>query len=217
MKIALQQLPNLLAAIPMTLALTALSFTIGVIGGLPLMLLRRSRFVIVRSPVVAVIDLIRGVPVIAWLFLIFFGIASGAVKLSPFVSSVAALGLVMSAVMAEIYRAGVMAIDRGQWEAGRALGLREARLFTAIVWPQAVRVAIPPSASALLGLLKDTAVASTVGVSEITYRATLDTQTTYKGLSIFIAAALIYIALSLPMAVVSRRLDRRLRRGLVLA
>jgi polar amino acid transport system permease protein len=217
MKIALQQLPNLLAAIPMTLALTALSFTIGVIGGLPLMLLRRSRFVIVRSPVVAVIDLIRGVPVIAWLFLIFFGIASGAVKLSPFVSSIAALGLVMSAVMAEIYRAGVMAVDRGQWEAGRALGLREARLFTEIVWPQAVRVAIPPSASALLGLLKDTAVASTVGVSEITYRATLDTQTTYKGLSIFIAAALIYIALSLPMAVVSRRLDRRLRRGLVLA
>jgi polar amino acid transport system permease protein len=85
------------------------------------------------------------------------------------------------------------------------------------VWPQAVRVAIPPSASALLALLKDTAVASTVGVSEITYRATIDTQTTYKGLTIFIVAAVIYIALSLPVAGLSRRLDRRLRRGLAFA
>ena len=216
MSVALSQLGNLVAAIPVTLALTALSFVIGAALGLPLMLIRRSRWRLLRLPAVVVIDLVRGVPVIAWLFLIFFGIASGAVKLSPFTASVAALGLVMAAIMAEIYRAGVMAVDRGQWEAGRALGLSERRTFAQIVWPQAVRVAIPPSASALLGLLKDTAVASTVGVSEITYRATVDTQATFKGLTIFIVAALIYIALSLPVAAVSRSLDRRLRRGLVL-
>jgi polar amino acid transport system permease protein len=163
------------------------------------------------------IDFIRGVPVIAWLFLLFFGLAANVIKLSPFVASVVALGLVMSAVMAEIYRAGVMSVDRGQFEAGRALGLSERRLFGDVVGPQAVRVAVPPSASALLGLLKDTAVASTVGVSEVTYRATVDTQATFKGLYIFILAALIYVALSLPMAVVSRWLDRRLRRGVVLA
>jgi polar amino acid transport system permease protein len=123
----------------------------------------------------------------------------------------------MSAYMAEIYRAGVMAVDRGQWEAGRALGLGERRLFTEVVWPQALRVVVPPSATALLGLLKDTAVASVVGVSEITYRATVDAQATFKGLDIFIFAALIYIALSLPMAGVCRWLERRLQRGFALA
>jgi polar amino acid transport system permease protein len=210
----LSQLGNLVGAIPTTLLLTAASFLIGVLGGLPLMLLRRSRFWLLRAPSVAVIDLARGVPVIAWLFLIYFGLAESVIKFSAFAASVIALGLVMSAIMAEIYRSGVSAIDRAQWEAGRTLGLREWRVFLEIIGPQALRVCIPPSASSLLNLLKDTAVASTVGVSEITYRATVDTRATYvHGLTIFGMAALIYVALSLPLAVVSRWLDRTLRRG----
>jgi len=207
-------LGDLISAIPTTLALTAVSFAIGVVGGLPLMLVRQSRFWLLRTPAIAVIDLARGVPVIAWLFLIYFGLAESVIKFSAFAASVIALGLVMSAIMAEIYRAGVMAVDRGQWEAGRALGLREWRLYLDIVRPQALRVCVPPSASALLSLLKDTAVASTVGVADITYQATVETRLTYvHGLTIFGTAALIYVALSLPLAVVSRWLDRSLRRG----
>jgi polar amino acid transport system permease protein len=213
---AYSYLRPLLSAIPTTLALTGVSFVIGLVGGLPLMLMRRARSWLLRAPAVAVIDLARGVPVIAWLFLIYFGLAESVVKLSSFLSAVLALGLVMSAIMAEIYRAGVIAIDRGQWEAGRALGLREWRLSLDVVGPQALRVCIPPSASALLNLLKDTAVASTVGVADITYRATTETRLTYvHGMTIFGMAALVYVALSLPVAVLSRRLDRSLRRGFI--
>lgn len=211
-------LKDMAGAIPITLALTAASFAIGVLGGLPLMLLRRSRVWLLRAPSVVVIDIARGVPVIAWLFLIYFGLAEGLIKLSAFLAAVLALGLVTAAIMAEIYRSGVISIDRGQWEAGRALGLREWRMSLDIIAPQAVRVCIPPTASALLNLLKDTAIASTIGVADITYRATVETKLTYvHGLTIFGLAALLYIALSLPMAVVSRRLDNALRRGFVSA
>jgi polar amino acid transport system permease protein len=207
-------LRTLVSAIPTTLALTGVSFGIGLLGGLPLMLMRRSRARLLRGVATAFIDVARGVPVIAWLFLIYFGLAESVVKFSAFGASVLALGLLMSGVMAEIYRSGVMAIDRGQWEAGRAIGLPEWRLYLDVVGPQAVRVCVPPSASALLSLLKDTAVASTVGVADITYRATTETRMTYvHGLTIFGMAALLYVALSLPIAVLSRRLDRSLRRG----
>lgn len=211
---ALSYLEVLVAAIPTTLALTAVSFAIGVVGGLPLMLMRQSRLWLLRVPALTVIDFARGVPVIAWLFLIYFGLAESVIKFSAFGASVLALGLVTSGIMAEIYRSGVMAIGRGQWEAGRALGLREWRLAVDIVAPQALRVCTPPSASALLSLLKDTAVASTVGVADITYRAGVETRLTYvHGLTIFGMAALLYVALSLPIAGASRWLDRALRRG----
>jgi polar amino acid transport system permease protein len=204
-------LSPLLKGIPLTLAVTAASFALGLVGGLPLFALRRSRVTLVRLPAVFLIDLIRAIPAIAWLFLVYYGLAQEGLRLSAFTAAVLALGIFSCAHMAEIYRSGVLSVDRGQWEAARAIGLRELRVATEVIAPQALRVVVPPSTSYLINLLKDSAVASVIGVSEITFHAHAEAQATFDGLTVFVLAALIYIAISLPLAGFSRSMDRRLR------
>jgi His/Glu/Gln/Arg/opine family amino acid ABC transporter permease subunit len=204
-------LDPLLRGIPMTLAVTTAAFALAVIGGMPLFALRRSRLALVRLPVTFLIDLIRAIPQIAWLFLIYYGLAQQGFRLGAFAAAIVALGIFSAAHMAEIYRAGLMAVDRGQWEAGRAIGLGELRLWTEVLAPQALRVVVPPSTSYLINLLKDSAVASVIGVSEITFHAHEEAQATFNGLTVFALAALIYIAISVPLAGFSRSMDKRLR------
>lgn len=204
-------LPPILEGIPLTLAVTGAAFGVGVVGGLPLCVLRRSRFVVLRAPATFAIDLIRAVPPIAWLFLLYYGLAGEGVQLGSFVAAAAGLGLFSSAHMAEIYRSGLLAVSHGQWEAARAVGLPEWRVMTDVVAPQALRVVIPPSASYAINLLKDSAVASVIGVADITFRANQEAQATFQGLTVFGLAALVYIALSLPLAALSRVMDRRLQ------
>ncbi|MBH0119179.1 amino acid ABC transporter permease [Rhodococcus sp. HM1] len=202
------QFGDLVGGIPLTLELTVASFAIGAVVGVPLVLARRSQFRLTRGLAVMIIDLARGIPMITWLFLIYFALPQAGIRFSQFAAAVLGLGLLTAAMMAEIYRAGIAAVPKGQWEAGRTLGLSERRLFLDVAVPQAARVAIPPTATLLIGLLKDTAIASTLGVAEITYRAQIAAQNTYKGLTIFALAAGLYIVLSLPVAALSRWLDR---------
>jgi polar amino acid transport system permease protein len=204
-------LSPLLKGIPMTLAVTAAAFAFGVVGGLLLFALRRSRLALVRLPAVFLIDLIRAIPAIAWVFLVYYGLAQEGFRLGAFAAAVVALGLFSSAHVAEIYRAGVLSVDRGQWEAARAIGLGEFRVATEVIVPQALRVVVPPATSYLINLLKDSAVASVIGVSEVTFRAHQEAQATFDGLTVFALAALIYVAISLPLAGFSRSMDRRLR------
>ena len=202
---------TLLPGIPLTLAITVAAFAIGAVVGFPLMLLRTSSAWLLRMPATLVIDLFRAVPPIAWLFILYYGIAQAVIKIDAFPAAALGLGVISSAYMAEIYRSGMLAVDRGQWEAGRAIGLSDRRVLTEIVGPQAFRVVVPPSATYVIGLLKDSAVASVIGVTEITYRANAETQATFKGLAVFLTAAAIYIIISLPLAGASRMLDARLR------
>lgn len=201
----------LLEGVPLTILVTAGAFAFGAIGGLPLLLLRRSPFLAIRLPVMFVIDLIRAIPGIAWLFLVYYGLAQQGLQLQALSASIIALGIYSAAHMAEIYRSGLISVDRGQWEAARAVGLTEVRIFTDVIVPQALRVAIPPSTGYLINLLKDSAVASVIGLTEITYHAHQQAQETFNGLTVFVVAALIYIALSVPLAAVSRTADARMR------
>jgi His/Glu/Gln/Arg/opine family amino acid ABC transporter permease subunit len=201
----------LLEGVPLTLLVTAGAFTLGALAGLPLLLLRRSRFLAIRLPTMFVIDLVRAIPGIAWLFLIYYGLAQQGVQLEALPAAILALGIYSAAHMAEIYRSGLLSVDRGQWEAARAVGLTEFRAFTDVIVPQAIRVVIPPSTGYLINLLKDSAVASVIGLTEITYHAHQQAQETFNGLTVFIVAALLYIILSVPLAGLSRMADARLR------
>lgn len=206
----------ILLGLPMTLVVTVAAFAIGLIGGIPLLLGLRSRIRVVRLAVRLVIDLIRGVPPIVWLFLLYFGIAIGSFRFNSLAAAIVGLGVISSAYLAEIYRGGFATLSRGQFEAAQALGLGRTTTFTRVLAPQAVRTALPSMTTFLLSLLKDSSIASTIGVTEMVTAATVFARqnTATAGIVPFFLAAAVYFALSIPVAVVARRLDTRLRKAL---
>ncbi|MCW6511237.1 amino acid ABC transporter permease [Lichenifustis flavocetrariae] len=207
----LYQLGLILRGLPWTILITAVSLLIGCILGYPIMLGRNARSLPVRLVSIAFISLIRAVPPLVWLFIIFFGVGTGAFSMSPLTAALIGLGLIAATNMAEIYRGGLISIHHGQWEAAQALNLGGAHTFRDVIAPQMFRVALPSSATYAIGLMKDTAIASTIGVPELAYQGARLTQETFQGLKVFGMVGLIYILLSLPIAWLSRRADLYLR------
>lgn len=204
-----------LMGLPMTLLVTVLAFTIGAIGGIPIMLGLRSRWAPLRLVVRFVVDLIRGIPPIVWLFLIYFGVQIGAVRLDSMTAAVIGLGIISSAYLAEIYRGGFTTLPRGQSEAAAALGLGTRTTFGRILAPQALRIALPSITTFLLSLLKDSSIASTIGVADMVFAANMfarQNPATAGILPFFIAAA-VYLIVSVPIAIAARRLDTWLRKA----
>jgi polar amino acid transport system permease protein len=200
-----------LGGLAWTAALTLGSFIIGAILGAPLLAARTNRLALVRVPTLIAIQIIRAIPPMLWLFIIFFGVGMTYFPISPFVAALCGLGLIAGANMAEIYRGALNAVHAGQWEACAALDLGRWSTMKDIIAPQALRVAIPTTASYLIGLMKETAVASTIGVAELAYQGNQLSQLTYRGLEIFAVVGLFYILLSLPVAWLSRKADAALR------
>jgi polar amino acid transport system permease protein len=201
----------LLYSVPYTLALTAVSLGLGLALGTPVCAARLSSFWLVRVSSASLILLIRAIPPLVWLFLIFFGLGSGILTFSPFWAATVGLGLITAVNMAEIYRGSLAAIHHGQWEASNALGLPRWNILAEVIVPQMVRISLPAVATYAIGLLKDTAVASTIGVPELAYQAYHISQQTFRGLEVYGPVALLYIALSLPIAWISRKVDREIR------
>lgn len=201
-----------------TIELTVLGFAIGAVLGVPVMLLRASPWRPVRWSARTCIEVVRGVPLVVWLFLIY----NGPTQFDPSLGSVftswragvAALGLVSAVYMAEIYRGSLRAIDVGQWEASQALGMRRLDTTSRVIGPQMIRVAIPAATTYAISLIKDSSLVSTIGVFEITYYATT-ISSTLSSATPFVVAGVYYIALTLPSAWAARRLDDRMRRKVV--
>ena len=197
----------LLRGLTWTIALTAGAFLMGAVLGLPMLAARQSRLVALRLVAMVIIQIVRAIPPILWLFIIFFGFGMGVMPISPFNAALVGLGLIAAANMAEIYRGAVASIHHGQWEASTALDLGRWSTLRDIVAPQAFRVALPSAASYLIGLMKETAVASAIGVSELAYQGNQLSQLTYRGLEVFALVGLFYVLLSLPIAWLSRVAD----------
>ena len=207
----LPQLGLILRGLPWTISITAVALLIGCVLGYPIMMGRNARFLPVRLVTIAFISLVRAVPPLVWLFIIFFGVGTGAFSMSPLTAALIGLGLIAATNMAEIYRGGLISIHHGQWEAAQALNLGRTHTFRDVIAPQMFRVALPSSATYAIGLMKDTAIASTIGVPELAYQGARLTQETFQGLKVFGMVGLIYILLSLPIAWLSRRADLHLR------
>ncbi len=207
----LDNLSTILVGIPFTIALTLTSFIVGALLGLPLCAMRLSRSGLVSFIGTALILVFRAIPPIVWLFIIFFGVGMGYVRLDPFTSATVGLGLITAANMAEIYRGALSAIHPGQWEASSVLNLSARHKFVDVIGPQLMRIALPSATTYAIGLMKDTAVASAIGVHEIAYESYHLSQQTFRGLSVYAAAGLIYILISIPVATLARWTDLRLR------
>lgn len=202
---------TLAEGIPLTLGVAACAFAIGAVLAVPILLLLRSRLMIVRVCARIVVDLVRGIPPIVWLFILYFGVSTGDFQFSSFQAAVVGLGIISAAYLAEIYRGALIGIHDGQWEAGQALGLGSVTMYRSIVGPQALRIALPSIATYAISLLKDSSIASVIGVTEVMFGATSMARQGENGLIVFGIAAAVYIALSLPLAYASRTLDTRLR------
>jgi His/Glu/Gln/Arg/opine family amino acid ABC transporter permease subunit len=206
----IEAIPFLLQGLGTTVIITFGSFLIGAVCAVPVALARLSEVAPVRWVATAFIEIVRGIPPIAWMLVLFYGLGRY-VMLPPLLAACLALGAVSTAYLAENYRAGIQAVAGGQWEGAGALGLSSRDTFWRVIAPQGIGVALPPSASYAVGLLKDSAVASVIGVSDIAFQALTLNQQGNPGLPIFMAAGVVYLIVSVPMAVLARKADTFIR------
>ncbi|MFP5023428.1 amino acid ABC transporter permease [Pseudonocardia phyllosphaerae] len=170
-----------------------------------------------RAPASAVVELFRAVPLLVLIFILYFGVSRGlGIEISAFWSVVIGLMLYNGSVLAEVFRAGVLAVPRGQSEAAYALGLRKTQVMTTVLLPQALRSMLPTILSQLVVILKDTALGFIIQYPELLYQARyLGSQNQLGGpiLPVAMVIAVIYIGLCLILTGISRLVDRRLHRG----
>ncbi|MEU6408282.1 amino acid ABC transporter permease [Microbispora sp. NPDC046933] len=199
-------------AIWLTLVLTLVSGVIGVVLGAPLVLLAQSRLRVLRLIYATFVHVVRGVPALVWLFIIFFGMAELKVVIPALPAAIVALGVISTASMAEIYRGGLQAIRFGQYEAAWSLSLSRVSVAKDVILPQLFRVVSPTVATYFVGLIKDSALASIIGVGEITYVTSQQVELHGNGLVLYVFAGALYLALSIPLGVLSRTIHTRLTR-----
>jgi polar amino acid transport system permease protein len=192
-----QTLPLLLSGLWITIGLGVAAVVLGLGGGLVLALLRLYTPAPVAAIAIAYIDVFRAIPLLVLLIVIYYALPFVGIRLSPFSSAVTALSLVSAAYSAEILRAGIEGVPRGQFEAARALGLGPVRQMTDIILPQAVKLVIPPITSNAINVMKDTALASVVAMPDLLKQAT-QAQALAANPTPLIGAALIYLAILLP-------------------
>jgi polar amino acid transport system permease protein len=206
-----ESLNVIVSGVTWTLAVAGGSFILGSLLAMPLCAMRVSKSTLLNFIASSLIVALRSVPPIVWLFLLYFGIGSGYLQIGPIQSSVIALGLITAANMAEIYRGALKSIHLGQWEASRALNLPAWSQFWDVMVPQLARVTLPSAATYMIGLLKDSAIASTVGVMEIAFQANFVSRREFESLTVFAFAGLLYILISLPIAALARYTDGVMR------
>jgi len=200
-----------------TVIITVGGFTFGAVVGVGVAAARVATSRIVRIIARVWVDVIRGVPPLVWLFVVFFGLAEVGLRLTAFQAAILTFSLIASAYLGEIYRGGLAALGKGQVEAAHSLGLGRFDILARIVSPQVLRTVSPSMVTYGIGLMKDSALASTIGVVEMTFRANQVTQNTGQGLTAFAIVGAIYLAMSIPLGVWARRVDNRMREKYVVA
>ena len=206
-------MPQLLVASGGTLKMMALAYLIGAAAGLLLALARISRRRAVARLASVYIELVRGTPALTQLFLLYFGLASAGVVLTAFTAAVVGLGMNYAAYMAEVYRAGIAAIHRGQREAALAIGMTTPQAMRIIILPQAIRIIVPPMANYAVSLLKDTSVASLISAPELMLRARDLSSEYFTPMELYVLVGGMYLVMAYPLAKAARYLEVRLRKG----
>jgi polar amino acid transport system substrate-binding protein len=194
----------------MTIVLAVLSFPLAILLGLLVAIGRLYGPSWFRLPLTAYVEFLRGTPVMLQLYFIFFFLPEVGVKIPAFWTGIFGLAINYSAYESEIYRAGLQAIPKGQMEAALSLGMSRALALRRIIVPQAVRIVIPPVVNDFIALFKDTSVCSVVTIVELTKRFSVLSMSTQATVELMGLTALLYLMMSYPMSIVSRRIEMRL-------
>jgi polar amino acid transport system permease protein len=193
-----------------TIFLSASAFVGGGIIGVIVALARVSENRVARGVALAYVRVFQGTPLLLQLFLVFFGGDLIGLSLGPWISGMLGLSLNAGAFLGEIWRGAVQSVAPGQNEAARALGLHYLPRMLRVVFPQALRVAIPPTVGFLVNLIKSTSLAAVIGFVELTRAGQMLNNSTFHPFAIFATVAAIYFVLCWPLSIAARRMERRL-------
>ncbi|HFI0039439.1 TPA: amino acid ABC transporter permease [Streptococcus suis] len=208
--IAREAIPQILEGLPYTLSLSLIGFASGTFCGFFVALMRMSKFGPLRWLAMAHISLMRGIPLMVLLFFIYFGLPFMGLQLDAITASIIAFTSMSSAYISEIIRASLSAIDKGQWEAARSLGLRTNVIYRKIIIPQAFRIALPPLSNVLLDMVKSTSLTAMITVPEIFNKAKIVGGAKSDYMTVYICVALIYWVICTLYAVGQVHLEKRL-------
>lgn len=212
LRVALESLPFLLQGAWFTVILSLGGMFFGLLLGFALALMRLSRLMALRGISRVYVSFFRGTPLLVQLFLIYYGLPSIGLELSPLTAALIGFSLNMAAYACEILRSAISSIDRGQWEAAASIGMTRAQTLRRTILPQAARTALPPLGNSFISLVKDTALAATIQVPELFRQAQLVTARTFEIFAMYLTAALIYWVLASILAHFQHRLEQRANR-----
>ena len=203
-------LPILLMGAGVTIEITAFSVAIGFFIGLFVGIARISQFKILQIMAAVFADCIRGTPLLVQIFLIYFALPMAiGQRVEPFIAAVAACGINSGAYVSEIFRAGIQAIDVGQMEAGRSLGLTWWQTMRFIILPQAFKNILPPLGNEFIAMLKDSSLVSVIGFEELTRRGQLIIAQTYGSFEIWMTVAVLYLIMTMAISRIVAFLEKR--------
>jgi len=194
-----------------TIAITLVSAVLSFFGGIVFAVIALYAPAVIRYPFRLFAWLFMGTPLLLQLFLIYFGLIQIGVDLPAFVAGVIGLGLHFAVYNSDIIQAGILAVDKGQYEGARTLGLSRMQTLRKIIVPQAVRTVVPPIGNNMIALLKDSALVSVIGVAELTLTSQLAISRTFRPFEFYVAAAVCYYVINLGLEAGLRRIERRIQ------
>jgi len=203
--------PQINAAMLVTVQLTVCSFALAIVVGLLLALGKLSKIRALRMFCAGYIEVARGIPALAVLFLLYYGLVPTGLVLDAFVASFIGLGLSAAGYIAEVFRAGIEAVHKGQREAALSVGMTPINSFRYIILPQAMRIILPPLLNMLIILLKDTSICSLISTPELMLRAKDLAMMSFLPMHLFLLAALLYFLMSWPLSIITRRLEIKMQ------
>ncbi|CAB3629259.1 L-cystine transport system permease protein YecS [Achromobacter pulmonis] len=209
---ALEILPTLGSALVITIQATVLGMLVAVTLGLALALLRRSRVALLSLPTAFVIEFVRSTPLLVQMYFLFYVLPLTGLRMSPLATGIVALGLHYATYCAEVYRAGIEAVPRGQLEAARALNMSPWRTAVGVVLPQAIPPVVPALGNYLVAMFKDTPLLSAITVVELLQQSKIIGSTTFRYTEPLTLVGALFLALSLVAAWGVRGLEARLQR-----
>jgi His/Glu/Gln/Arg/opine family amino acid ABC transporter permease subunit len=183
--------------------------TIVVVLAIPVALIRMSPNMLLRGIGSFYVEVIRGTPLLLQLVYIYYVLPSLGVNLDPMLAAIVGLTLNYTAYMSEVYRGGILAVPKSQWEAAATVGMTKARAFHRIVLPQALRIVTPALGNYFISLFKDTALASVVTVQELTFTGQIISARSYQYFTIYTVTGILYLSVGYPAALFVRWLEKR--------
>ncbi|MCC7228738.1 MAG: amino acid ABC transporter permease [Burkholderiaceae bacterium] len=202
-------LRNLLFSVPWTIALSLIAFIGGTVIGVGLLVLRIWKPTTFGSPIRIYVQLFQGTPLLMQLFLTYFGLALVGLETSPLMAATICLSVYSGAYLTETWHGCVVSIPRGQWDASASLALTLGEQLRYVIFPQALRLAIPPTVGLMVQIIKNTSLASIIGFIELTRTGQIITNITYDPFFVYGVVALIYFVICASCSQWGRALERK--------
>lgn len=208
-----QYLPAFLQGVGVTLQLTGVSLVIALVFGFILTLARLSHWKFLDVISTGFIEIVRAVPVLILLFIAYYSLPEIGITLSGFVAAVVTLGAFYSTLYGEIFRGGILAVDRGQREAASALGMSSGTIMRKVILPQAFFSILPPATNQLSNLIKDTSLVFTIGLADLMFQAYNAGGTNFEYFDMFILAGIMYFVFYLILSKLLARWELNVQRN----